>query len=64
MRIDIVIDDSLMAQAQSLTGFSTKKGVIEEALKLLIQIRRQAKIRELRGQLNWEGNVDDMRADE
>lgn len=61
MRTNIVIDDELMIQAQRLTGISTKKAVVEEALRLLIRIQQQIQIRELRGQLHWEGNLDTMR---
>ena len=34
MRTNIVIDNELMAQAQQLTGISTKRQVVEEALRL------------------------------
>ncbi|MFZ0545701.1 MAG: type II toxin-antitoxin system VapB family antitoxin [Candidatus Promineifilaceae bacterium] len=61
MRTNIVIDDDLMAQAQQLTGIQTKKGVVEEALRLLIQMHAQAQVRDLRGQLSWEGNLDSLR---
>ena len=61
MRTNIVIDDDLMAQAQQLTGIQTKKEVVEEALRLLIQMRAQAQVRDLRGQLSWEGDLDSLR---
>ena len=61
MRTNIVIDDQLMAQAQSLTGLTTKKAVVEEALRLLIMNYEQREIRQLRGQLHWEGNLAEMR---
>jgi len=63
MRTNIVIDDELMNQAISLSTNKTKKGVVEEALQLLIRFNKQLKIRELRGKLNWEGNLDQMRLD-
>ena len=63
MRTNIVIDDELMNQAISLSTNKTKKGVVEEALQLLIRFNKQLKIRELRGKLNWEGNLDKMRLD-
>ncbi|MDG1254143.1 MAG: type II toxin-antitoxin system VapB family antitoxin [Glaciecola sp.] len=62
MRTNIVIDDQLMAEAQSMTGLQTKKEVVTEGLKALIRQSKQAKIRELRGQLNWEGDLNDMRS--
>lgn len=64
MRINIVIDDQLMDQAISLSGLETKKAVVEQALKLYIQLLQQAAIRELRGKLHWEGNLERMRLDQ
>ena len=63
MRTNIVIEDELMEQALNLTGLKTKKAVVTEALRLLIQMKKQGKIRELRGKLRWEGNLDVMRTD-
>lgn len=64
MRTNIVIDDQLMDQAISLSGLETKKAVVEQALKLYIQLLQQAAIRELRGKLHWEGNLEQMRLDQ
>jgi len=63
MRTNIVVDDNLMAEALKLSDIKTKKGVVEEALKLLVQVKRQEAIRKLRGKLNWEGNLSEMRLD-
>jgi Arc/MetJ family transcription regulator len=63
MRITVEIDDELMAQAQSLIGIQSKSHIVEEALRLLIQMRKQALVRELRGQLTWEGNLPQSRTD-
>jgi Arc/MetJ family transcription regulator len=62
MRTNIVIDDALMAEAQRLTGGETKKQVVDEALRLLIQIYQQKEIRQLRGKLTWTGNLDELRS--
>lgn len=64
MRTNVVIDDSLMESALKASGLRTKKDAIEEGLKLLVKMNSQAKIRELRGKLNWSGNLDEMRSDE
>lgn len=61
MRTNIVIDDKLMADALRATGLQTKKEVVEEALKVLIRLRKQGDIRKLKGSLKWEGDVDEMR---
>ncbi|MCB1869859.1 MAG: type II toxin-antitoxin system VapB family antitoxin [Gammaproteobacteria bacterium] len=63
MRTNIVIDDKLMADALKATGLQTKKEIVEEGLRALIRLKKQADIRSLRGKLKWEGNLDDMRSD-
>jgi len=50
-----------MAAALKTSGHSTKKDVVEEALKLLVQVKRQSRLRKLRGALKWEGNLEEMR---
>ncbi len=63
MRTNIEIDDKLMAQAIKLTGLSTKRAVVEEGLRLLVRVRKQAHaLKALRG-LGWEGDLDEMRQD-
>lgn len=63
MRTNIVIDDKLMADALKTTGLKTKKEAVEEGLKALIKLRKQADIRSLRGELKWEGDLESMRTD-
>ena len=63
MRTNIVIDDNLMAEAIKLTNIKTKKEVVDQALKLLVQVNRQEKIRGLRGKLKWQGDLSEMRVD-
>ena len=63
MRTNIVIDDELMTEALDVSGNRTKRETVEEALKLLINLKNQAKIRTLRGKLHWEGDLDAMRTD-
>jgi len=64
MRTNIVIDDSLMNKAKKVSGYKTKKETIEEALRLLVAQREQSEIRKVRGKLNWEGNLEEMRLDQ
>ena len=63
MRTNIVIDDDLMSDALKASGLRTKREAVEEGLKALIRLRQQADIRKLRGKLNWEGDLDEMRTD-
>jgi Arc/MetJ family transcription regulator len=63
MRTNIVIDDKLMKAALRATGLKTKREVVELGLRMLLDLQQQAKIREYRGKLMWEGDLDDMRTD-
>ena len=62
MRTNIVIDDELMTNALKVSGLKTKKDVVEQGLKLLVKRDKQQAIRELRGQITWEGDLDEMRS--
>ncbi len=63
MRTNIVIDDKLIAKAQRATGITTKKGVVEAALKLLLRLKQQEAVKGWRGKLRWEGDLTAMRRD-
>lgn len=64
MRTNIVIDDSLMKEALHLTGLSTKREAVELALRTLVKLRRQQRIRQFKGKLKWEGDLNQMRGAE
>ena len=64
MRTNIVIDDELMTEAMTLSQIKTKKAVVEMGLKLLVQIKKQEKIKSLRGKLKWDGDLNAMRLDQ
>jgi Arc/MetJ family transcription regulator len=61
MRTNIEIDDLLMRQAMRGSAARTKRAVVEEALRLLIQTRRQASVRRLRGKVAWQGDLETSR---
>lgn len=63
MRTNIVIDDRLIAEAQRVTGITTKRGVVEAALKVLLHMKQQEAVKSWRGKLPWEGDLDAMRRD-
>jgi len=64
MRTNIVIDDELMNRVLKLTGIRTKREAVEMGLKALLKLKKQEGIREFRGKLDWEGNLDDLRTDD
>lgn len=61
MRTNIDIDDDLMERAMRSTDARTKRAVVEEALRLLIETRAQADIRRLRGKIAWKGDLAESR---
>lgn len=61
MRTNIVIDDKLMQEALREGGLKTKRATIEDALRVYIQFKKQTRIRRLRGRIQWQGNLDEMR---
>ncbi|MEC9340713.1 MAG: type II toxin-antitoxin system VapB family antitoxin [Pseudomonadota bacterium] len=63
MRTNIVIDDKLMADALKATGAKTKREAVEMGLRTLLELKKQERIRGLRGKLRWNGNLDEMRTD-
>lgn len=64
MRTNIIIDDDLMSEAMMLSKLKTKKAVVETGLKLLVQIKKQERLKSLRGKLEWDGDLDAMRLDQ
>ena len=63
MRTNIVIDDELMRQVMKLTGLRTKREAVELGLKALLRLKNQEAIRDYRGKLDWQGDLNDMRTD-
>lgn len=61
MRTNIVIDDQLMSQAMAASGLKTKRAVVEEGLRTLIRLKKQAAILDLAGKINWEGDLEQLR---
>ena len=62
MRTNIVIDDKLMRDTLRATGLKTKREAVEEALRTLLRLKKQAEIRRFRGKLNWQGDLNAMRS--
>ncbi len=63
MRTNIVIDDKLMQDTLRATGLGTKREAVEMGLRTLCRLQKQEEIRQLRGKLNWQGDLEAMRTD-
>jgi len=57
MRTNIDIDDTLMAEAQKASGHATKKQTVDEALRLMIRLRRQQDVGAAFGKYRWRGDL-------
>lgn len=58
MKTNIIIDEQLIADALKVTGLKTKKEVIEMGLKTLIDLKKQEQIKQFKGKLKWEGDLE------
>jgi Arc/MetJ family transcription regulator len=63
MRTNIDLDEDLMEAAREATGLSTKKAIVEEALRDLVLRYRQKKAIDSLAGLGWEGELQAMRRD-
>ena len=64
MRTNIDIDEKLMEKAMKITGHRTKKATVEAGLNLIIALNHQEQIKNLKGKLKWEGDLEKMRLDQ
>jgi Arc/MetJ family transcription regulator len=62
MRTNIELDDVLVQQALQLSKLRTKKDVIHEALKNYVGWMKKKQLLELKGHVQWEGNLKEMRS--
>ena len=60
-RTNIVLDDHLVGEALKLTGIKTQKDLIHYALTQLVRHESQLGLLNLRGAVNWDGDLNAMR---
>lgn len=61
MKTNIQIDDVLVKEGFRLTGFKTKKDLVNHALSELVRRKNQKKILSLKGKIEWQGDLNKMR---
>ncbi len=64
MRTNIMIDDELMTDVLKLTGIKSKREAVEQGLRTLLALKQQEKIKQFRGALKWEGDLEKMRSEQ
>jgi len=56
------VNDKLIQECKELTSLKTKKDVINSALKEYVKLCKRRKMLDLKGKIEWEGSLDEMRA--
>ncbi|MEO7674356.1 MAG: type II toxin-antitoxin system VapB family antitoxin [Pyrinomonadaceae bacterium] len=56
------IDNRLMKDTRKATGHKTKREVVEMHSGIA-SLKRQGDFRKLKGQIDWQGDLEDMRLD-
>ena len=64
MRTHNMIDDELMAGVLKLTRIKSKREAVEQALRTLLALKQQEKIKQFRGTLKWDGDFEQMRSEQ
>ena len=57
MRINVEVDEDLLMRAMHLTGMSTYRKTLNEALTALVQLYEQGEVRGLRGKLHRQPDL-------
>jgi Arc/MetJ family transcription regulator len=58
MATNLAIDENLLEQARKIGGFKTKKETVNEALRELIQRRKQEDVIRIFGTVDYDSNYD------
>lgn len=61
MRTNIDLDEGLVARGLLVSGLRTKKELVNMALREFVRKNDQKKILELRGKIQWQGDLELMR---
>lgn len=62
MRTNIDIDDKTLKSVQKLGKHATKRDAVHAALAEYEKLLLRLSIRDLRGKIRWDGNLDQMRS--
>jgi hypothetical protein len=63
MRTNIILNDKLVSDCLEASGIKTKKDLIEQALNLFLQVKKQGRIKNYRGKLPWTGDLSKERTE-
>jgi Arc/MetJ family transcription regulator len=61
MRTTLNLDDMALEAAMKVSEGRTKTEVVNEALRRFARAKRRRQLLDLRGNIEWIGNIDDLR---
>jgi Arc/MetJ family transcription regulator len=61
IRTTLDIDDEALEAAMKVSDGQTKTEVVNEALRRFATMRRRRQLLDLRGTVEWKGNIDALR---
>lgn len=61
VRTHIVLDTHLVSTGLELTGMKTRRELVDHALRELVRHERQKKLLRLKGKVQWQGDLDELR---
>jgi len=56
-RTNVVLDDKLVDKCQKATGIKTRRSLIDYALHEVLRHENQKKLLELKGNVDWQGDL-------
>jgi len=60
-RTNVVLDEKIIGQAKKATGIRVTRQLLDYALRELLRHQKQRDILKLRGKVDWEGDLAEMR---
>lgn len=60
-RTNIVLDTHLVDLGLELSGLTTRRELVDAALRDFVRRKQQQQLLELKGKVDWEGDLDEMR---
>jgi Arc/MetJ family transcription regulator len=61
-RTNIVLDEQLVTRGKRLTGLKTSRALVDHALREMVRRGDQRKLLDLRGTVDWRGDLSAMRS--
>ena len=61
IRTNVILDEKLLKAGLKITGLKTRKALIDYALRELLRHNDQLKLLKLRGAVNWQDDLNQLR---